>query len=919
MEYIIGQRWVSHADMQLGLGIVVGLEGRRVTLSFPAVGEERTYAAHNAPLTRLRFKREDTVETADGRRFEVTEVIEDDGLLVYAGVDARGDEQRASEVELDAFVQLTTPQQRLLNGHFDGHAEFALRVATCLQLDRLQRGAVRGLLGSRTSLLPHQVYIASEVGQRHAPRVLLADEVGLGKTIEAGMIIHRQLLTGRSERVLVLVPAPLLHQWLVEMLRRFNLHFALFDEERLQQHEGDNPFETEQLVLASTALFRHSQAARALALAADWDLVVVDEAHHLQWSQEAPGDDYLFVDNLSRHAAGLLLLTATPEQVGQESHFARLQLLDPARFRDIEQFRQQEAEYRRWSRVIEELEAGRQPQALPEGIDPNLPAEELIPRILDRHGTGRVLFRNTRASVGGFPERHLVAAAIEAPTFANPTRDLLQALYPEREMSGDEWVQADPRVDWLTTTLKSLRPAKALIICAGADTAIALEHFLHLRAGIRSAAFHQGLSIIERDRAAAYFADTENGAQTLVCSEIGSEGRNFQFAQHLILFDLPLNPDLLEQRIGRLDRIGQRGDITIHVPYFRATAQETLFRWLHEGLDIFRSSCSAGQMIYGRFNDRLMAALAGDDVDFEALVGETREFTQETKRELREGRDRLLERNSCRREEADRLIAEIESTESSPELERYFTGLCDIVGVDHEHHSEQCLILRPGEHMLIPEFPHLPEEGRTVTFDRSIALAREDMAFLTWEHPMVSESMDSILATELGNAAIGTLALKGVAPGSLLLEALFTVSCSAPRQLQLQRFLSLSPLRILVDNKGRDLSGVMPHTKLNDLIARVNRSTGLAIIKQVRGQVEEHLAAATAIAEKQLREQLEHAQHSADTTLGQEIERLEALQRINPQVRQDEIDHLRWQRTESLRLIERAGLQLQAVRLVITR
>lgn len=184
---------------------------------------------------------------------------------------------------------------------------------------------------------------------------------------------------------------------------------------------------------------------------------------------------------------------------------------------------------------------------------------------------------------------------------------------------------------------------------------------------------------------------------------------------------------------------------------------------------------------------------------------------------------------------------------------------------------------------------------------------------------MVSESMDSILATELGNAAIGTLALKGVAPGSLLLEALFTVSCSAPRQLQLQRFLSLSPLRILVDNKGRDLSGVMPHTKLNDLIARVNRSTGLAIIKQVRGQVEEHLAAATAIAEKQLREQLEHAQHSADTTLGQEIERLEALQRINPQVRQDEIDHLRWQRTESLRLIERAGLQLQAVRLVITR
>ncbi len=84
-------------------------------------------------------------------------------------------------------------------------------------------------MGSRTSLLPHQIYIANEVGQRHAPRVLLADEVGLGKTIEAGMIIQQQLLTGRASRILVLVPPSLLHQWLVEMLRRFNLHFSLFD------------------------------------------------------------------------------------------------------------------------------------------------------------------------------------------------------------------------------------------------------------------------------------------------------------------------------------------------------------------------------------------------------------------------------------------------------------------------------------------------------------------------------------------------------------------------------------------------------------------------------------------------------------------------------------------------------------------
>ena len=116
------------------------------------------------------------------------------------GTDHHEQQLTVSELELDAFVQLTTPQQRLLNGHFDKHSEFALRVATFFHADKLQRSPVRGLMGSRTSLLPHQIYIANEVGQRHAPRVLLADEVGLGKTIEAGMIMQQQLLTGRASQ-----------------------------------------------------------------------------------------------------------------------------------------------------------------------------------------------------------------------------------------------------------------------------------------------------------------------------------------------------------------------------------------------------------------------------------------------------------------------------------------------------------------------------------------------------------------------------------------------------------------------------------------------------------------------------------------------------------------------------------------------
>ena len=113
MDYIIGQRWVSHADAQLGLGIIVDIEGRRVTLAFPAVEEERTYAIENAPLTRLRFKVGDHISTVDQVAVLVTEVTEHHGLLVYIGTDHHEQQLTVAELELDAFIQLTTPQQRL--------------------------------------------------------------------------------------------------------------------------------------------------------------------------------------------------------------------------------------------------------------------------------------------------------------------------------------------------------------------------------------------------------------------------------------------------------------------------------------------------------------------------------------------------------------------------------------------------------------------------------------------------------------------------------------------------------------------------------------------------------------------------------------------------------------------------------------
>ncbi len=122
-------------------------------------------------------------------------------------------------------------------------------------------------------------------------------------------------------------------------------------------------------------------------------------------------------------------------------------------------------------------------------------------------------------------------------------------LYPERiyqEFEGDNatWWNFDPRVEWLMGYLTSHRSQKVLVICAKAATALQLEQVLREREGIRAAVFHEGMSIIERDRAAAWFAEEDTGAQVLLCSEIGSEGRNFQFASHMVMFDLPFQPGL---------------------------------------------------------------------------------------------------------------------------------------------------------------------------------------------------------------------------------------------------------------------------------------------------------------------------------------------------------------------------------------
>ncbi|GLS27542.1 RNA polymerase-associated protein RapA [Marinibactrum halimedae] len=954
--FALGQRWISNAETELGLGMVVDIEERRVTLSFPAAGERRTYFENNAPLTRVRYDIGDTITDLDDQRFTVMDVVEhEDHYLVYKGRNDNGEDKDIIELELNSFVHFSGPQERLFAGNVDKPRRFQLRLDTLKEVSRLQQSGVNGLLGPRVDTLPHQLFIAQEVANRFAPRVLLADEVGLGKTIEAGLIIHQQLHSGRAQRILIAVPDSLVHQWLVEMLRRFNLQFTLLDEARCQaitESESDNPFESTQLVLCSLSLLTENPERADQAAACEWDIFCVDEAHHLQWSEAEASIDYQVVERLAGIARGLLLLTATPEQLGIESHFARLRLLDPNRYHSLSAFQEEEANYQPINDLIQTLLSHDGPAQL-SATDESAKAfqshlqsvigEERfnhllqtlsetdcedatnsiifnhVRELLDRHGTGRVLFRNTRSSVEGFPERVLNPHPLELPENYSATD-----LYPEQPHSADnpmeaEWVNTDPRVQWLLGFLKQHKKEKVLLITANANTALALEIFLRLRNGIRSSVFYEDLSLLERDRAAAYFADPEDGAQILLCSEIGSEGRNFQFASHLIMFDLPRNPDLLEQRIGRLDRIGQKNTVNIHVPFFEDSAQSVLLDWFHEGMNGFEITNPAGAVLGERFKEQLANCLENpaDQETLDTLIQETEDLNASTLETLQQGRDRLLEMNSCNPEKANEIIDAIHTHGEEDAITQYMTRVFDQFSVEHQSHSESAMVLRPGENMH-SHFPELPDDGISVCFNREKSLSREDLTFLTWEHPMVTGAMEMITEGDHGNCSLCTIKLPPLKPGGMLVEVVYVMHCPAPKSLQIGRYLPTQPVRFLIDNKSKDLGHIITSEHITKLAQKVGRGPADKLLKHVRNDVDATLKHAQNLAEEKQKTLVNDAKANMLKQQQYEIDRMEALAKVNPNIRQEEVDHLKEQSMTLLSYLDQVQARLDSVRLVVT-
>ena len=378
---------------------------------------------------------------------------------------------------------------------------------------------------------------------------------------------------------------------------------------------------------------------------------------------------------------------------------------------------------------------------------------QLLRRLLDLHGIGRVMFRNVRARIPGFPRR------LPQPVELAGNGELLRREFLA-DIGRDETfrlpgVETDPRARWLGEFLAEHTDEKVLVLCADRAKVEAFSAALATRER-KVARFHEDMGVIERDRQAAWFLDSA-GPQVVISSAIGAEGRNFQVARHLVLLDLPLTADRLEQAIGRVDRIGQGREVRIHTPVVAGTPQARLRRWYCEALELFDRPWHGSPAIEREFGEDLVPALlASGEEEIEQLIASGRQRNAEIIAELESGRDRLLELTSFDSDAADQLRLVIAAVEDSRELESFMIDAFDRGGLDVEDLGRRSWAVRVGLDYHRP-FPGFVGDEMAVTFDRAAALEHPDRVLLTWDHPMVRDSIDALVAHEIGNASVASM------------------------------------------------------------------------------------------------------------------------------------------------------------------
>ena len=461
---------------------------------------------------------------------------------------------------------------------------------------------------------PHQERTALRVMRRFRGRAILGDEVGLGKTIEACLIIKESLLRGLARRILVLCPPSLVEQWQQELQEKFGLAFVSSTdaEFRAAGAEGWGAFPR---IVASLSTARHPRHVAALK-AAGTDLVVVDEAHHLR---RRTSSAWRLVSDLPRKY--VLLLTATPVQNDLDELYNLVTLLRPGQLGTPAQFRKRfvDGSDKRRARNVQALRelvmdvmVRNTRSTVQVQLPPRrsrtvrvAPSQEERRLLEDVHALVRVQWGAKGGSRMALTSLQLEAGSCPAalvPTLARMGHRELS----ERAAA----LGVGAKMHALLEVLKALH-GPTLVFTRFVHGLEAVAGFLEKK-GMRVHRFHGGIPAPRRDEAMRAF---QHHGGVMLLSEVGSEGRNLQFCQNLVNFDLPWNPMRIEQRVGRLHRIGQTRPIQIVNLCLAESLEDHLLRILDEKLNMFELVVGEMQTILGPLEE---------DEDFEDVLADLR-------------------------------------------------------------------------------------------------------------------------------------------------------------------------------------------------------------------------------------------------------------------------------------------------------
>jgi ATP-dependent helicase HepA len=858
------------------IGVVESISNSRVEVKWDDGSTPPLFARRGAPLERV------TLPPRVRRRSN-----DEPGIIVGPATDADrpswkvvllsqgGRERVVPEADLRPDNSLD-PADRLLNQMTPGSAkQVNITTATRYLLNEHFNNDLVSLDAARVDIKPHQVGVVHRVVTNYPHRYLLCDEVGLGKTIEAGLILKELRARGLASRVLIIVPPNLRRQWQFELKTKFNETFAILDSDttryvRKQGYDG-NPFARYDSVIVSERWIAEGSRAKQVTECA-WDLVIVDEAHHARSHRSGARTSttqlYKLVRQLTDRAVfperSVLFLTATPMQLSSHELYSLVEMLDPSLFPTEEVFDSHRESLPGLSRAVEGLRQLTPGESAPRRLIESAAEwlgtapgditrrieEEGIEQICDdlsaKHLLSEILIRNRKAVVGGFMPRRahrwevnltevektaldrveeyvslgyatataqsdnaigflmvsyqkmmassiaalrtslakrrnrLIAGDVAARASDKALRDLAdedsdlgaqaaEAMKALRAEEADELGELVELLDRVPVDSKSETLREQMAVLKDEATVPKVLVFTEFRAtqehladvlrasGWGVSLFNGEMSAQQKDVSVERFRD-DMEPHVLISTEAGGEGRNFQFCNLLVNYDLPWNPMRVEQRIGRVDRIGQEHIVEIFNFWVRDSIEERILEVLERRINVFEETVGGLDPILGEAERDIRHIMQRNRSDRDEAIEDFGRRLEEQVAAARKAevklRDLIMDTKSFSREIAERIAGE-ESPITAETQDLYMRRLLAAVrthlrrdGKEYRLHFHEPFL--SDNNVLFPDGPK-----RRVVFRADERSDSELVEFMAFGHPIIDAVTEEVTSPESEGAAGG--------------------------------------------------------------------------------------------------------------------------------------------------------------------